>query len=207
MRRTKEESERTRQRLLAVASEFFANQTIEATRLEDIAEAAGVTRGAIYWHFGNKRGLVIALAKSRVDPFLEVVEQELKRKGSPLEKIRRIAETLIRKIQEDKRFLAEEALRTMLIRHQEYFEELRSYLDKRATHFVKELDGMVRSGQDDGSIRDDIKSGDIVIALGAFIAGSVAIMTEFVQTKKRKVFGNIKPSAMAEIFVQGIRAG
>jgi len=207
MRRSKEDSEKTRQRLLDVAADFFVNQTFETVRLEDIAEAAGVTRGAIYWHFGNKRGLVIALAKSRVDPFLEVVEQELKRKGGPLEKIKRIGETLIRKVQEDKRFLAEENLRTMLIRHEEYFKELHSYLDKRATHFVKEIDGIVRSGQDDGSIRGDIKSGDIVMALGALITGSVAIMTESMQTKKRKVFGNIKPSAVAEIFVRGIRAG
>ncbi|MHB8094456.1 MAG: TetR/AcrR family transcriptional regulator [Candidatus Aminicenantales bacterium] len=207
MRRNKEDTEQTRQRLLAVAADLFADRTIEATRLEDIARAAGVTRGAIYWHFGNKRGLVVALAKSRVDPFLEVIEQVLKADGNPLEKLRAIVETLIRKIQEDERFLTDENLRTMLMRHQESIDELHSYLDERASRFMKEISALVRSGQDDGTIRNDVEPGDIVNTLGALMAGSAALMTEFIQKKGNTVLEIIKPSAVADIFIRGIRTG
>ena len=61
MRRTKEEAAQTRQDLLAAALTIFSQKGYEAARLEDIAEMAGVTRGAIYFHFGNKAGLFMAL--------------------------------------------------------------------------------------------------------------------------------------------------
>ncbi len=165
-----------------------------------------MTRGAIYWHFGNKRGLVVALAKSRVDPFLGVIEQELKGDRGPLEKLERIVSTLILKIQDDKRFLTDENLRVMMMRHKEYFEELHTYLDERALRFMEEISALVRSGQADGSIRDDIEAGDIVTALGALIAGSAAMTTEFIQKNGEAVFGNIRPAAIAGIFIRGVRA-
>ncbi len=53
MRRTKEEAEVTKQRLLKAALDVFSRKGYADTRLEDIAAEAGVTRGAIYHHFGN----------------------------------------------------------------------------------------------------------------------------------------------------------
>ena len=54
MRRTKEEAEQTRCALLAAAEQLFLEQGVAHTTLEQIARAAGVTRGALYWHFENK---------------------------------------------------------------------------------------------------------------------------------------------------------
>jgi TetR/AcrR family acrAB operon transcriptional repressor len=48
MRRTKEDAEQTRQDLLDAALTIFSKKGYTATRLEDIAKVAGVTRGAIY---------------------------------------------------------------------------------------------------------------------------------------------------------------
>ena len=61
MRRTKEEAEQTRQDLLDAALTVFSQKGYTATRLEDVARAAGVTRGAIYHHFGSKAELYSAL--------------------------------------------------------------------------------------------------------------------------------------------------
>ncbi|MCK5430999.1 MAG: TetR family transcriptional regulator [Anaerolineales bacterium] len=69
-------SAQTRQDLLAAALTVFSNKGYEAARLEDIAEMAGVTRGAIYFHFGNKAGLFMALvedASALADLFLRGV--------------------------------------------------------------------------------------------------------------------------------------
>src|SRR5512137_1319712 len=57
MKRTKEEADQTRQALLDAALATFSRKGFAATRLEDIAEAAKVTRGAIYHHFHNKLDL------------------------------------------------------------------------------------------------------------------------------------------------------
>ena len=61
MRRTKEEAEQTRQDLLDAALTVFSQKGYTATRLEDVARTAGVTRGAIYHHFGSKADLYGAL--------------------------------------------------------------------------------------------------------------------------------------------------
>ena len=61
MRRTKAEAEETRQRIIGAAELVFYEKGVFETTLEDVARAAGVTRGAIYWHFANKTELLLAL--------------------------------------------------------------------------------------------------------------------------------------------------
>lgn len=56
-RKTKQQALETRNHILDVAIRLFSQQGVSATSLADIAQAAGVTRGAIYWHFKNKSDL------------------------------------------------------------------------------------------------------------------------------------------------------
>jgi len=51
----------TRGRLLAAARDRFASQGFEATSIEDVVRRAGVTRGALYHHFADKRDLFRAV--------------------------------------------------------------------------------------------------------------------------------------------------
>ncbi len=61
MRRTKADAEQTRMQLMQMAVKVFKDKGYVRTRLDDIAKAAGVTRGAIYHHFGNKAKLFKAI--------------------------------------------------------------------------------------------------------------------------------------------------
>lgn len=61
MRRTAEDAALTRQALLDAALMEFSRRGYEGTRLQDIAAAAGLTRGAIYHHFRNKAEVYLAL--------------------------------------------------------------------------------------------------------------------------------------------------
>lgn len=60
-RRTKEEALATRHRLLDAAELLFQAQGVSNTSLQQIAERAGATRGAIYWHFKDKADLFDAM--------------------------------------------------------------------------------------------------------------------------------------------------
>lgn len=53
-RKTKQQAQETRQQIIDAAISEFSVRGVAATSLNDIAKAAGVTRGAIYWHFKNK---------------------------------------------------------------------------------------------------------------------------------------------------------
>jgi AcrR family transcriptional regulator len=61
----------TRDLLLDAAEEVFSARGFEGASLEDIADAAGYTRGAIYKHFGSKEELFLAANKRFNERFLE----------------------------------------------------------------------------------------------------------------------------------------
>jgi len=68
-RETRAESkERTRQRLLAEAQRLFRERGYAATSLEQIAEAAEVTKGAIYGHFASKEDLMLSAIEQAPTP-------------------------------------------------------------------------------------------------------------------------------------------
>ena len=61
VRKTKEDTELTHAALLEAAGQVFFDKGVAQTTLNDIAVAAGMTRGAIYWHFKDKAALLQAL--------------------------------------------------------------------------------------------------------------------------------------------------
>jgi len=63
MRRTKAEAEQTREAVLAAAIDVFLERGVTRATLEQIASAAGVTRGAVYWHFRDKQEIFSALER------------------------------------------------------------------------------------------------------------------------------------------------
>ncbi|WP_350024121.1 efflux system transcriptional repressor EmhR [Pseudomonas protegens] len=72
VRRTKEEAQETRSQILEAAEKAFFERGVARTTLADIAALAGVTRGAIYWHFSNKADLVQAMLDSLREPLDEM---------------------------------------------------------------------------------------------------------------------------------------
>lgn len=82
MSRRKADAERTREVILDAAENTFLAQGVSRTTLAHIAEAAGVTRGAIYWHFEDKAALFDALLERVRLPLDEIVNEALERNGA-----------------------------------------------------------------------------------------------------------------------------
>ncbi|MEV7429660.1 TetR/AcrR family transcriptional regulator [Nocardioides sp. NPDC092400] len=64
--------EEVRRALLDAAARTFARQGIDGASLDDVAAAAGFTKGAVYSNFGSKEGLVAALVDDRVSAYLDL---------------------------------------------------------------------------------------------------------------------------------------
>jgi len=79
VRRTKEEAQATRNRILDTAEMVFLEHGVSRTTLQQIAAAAGVTRGAIYWHFRDKAELFNAMMERVTLP----LEQGVKGSDDP----------------------------------------------------------------------------------------------------------------------------
>tara|TARA_B100000700_G_scaffold126120_1_gene141167 strand:+ start:1784 stop:2458 length:675 start_codon:yes stop_codon:yes gene_type:complete len=75
VRRTKEDALATRSQLLDAAERVFSERGVTHTSMAQVAEAAGVTRGAIYHHFSNKMALIESLMERVRLPIDEMREQ------------------------------------------------------------------------------------------------------------------------------------
>ena len=111
-RKTKAEAEQTRQQIIDAARCVFHERGVSRTTMEKVAQVAGVSRGAVYWHFQNKAELFFAMREQstreldQVDAYLmspdipdplDAIEQSLQKfidvlESSPL--VRQIFEIM-----------------------------------------------------------------------------------------------------------------
>src|SRR3954453_6340430 len=64
----------SRDELLTAALRVFARRGYRQAGVDEIAEAAGYSKGALYWHFSSKEDLLLALLEERIDaPMREMV--------------------------------------------------------------------------------------------------------------------------------------
>lgn len=71
VRRTRADMEETRATLLATARKVFSKYGYAATSMDDLTAQAGLTRGALYHHFGDKKGLLTAVVE-HIDAEMDV---------------------------------------------------------------------------------------------------------------------------------------
>src|SRR5580658_10791718 len=81
-----------RERILDAAVRVFAKKGFYATRVSEVAKAAGVADGTIYLYFKSKDELLVSLFEDRVERLLAFLEADLPRAGSASDKLRRIIE-------------------------------------------------------------------------------------------------------------------
>lgn len=75
-RKKKEEAQKTRQQLIEAAIGLFATRGVSSTTLTDIADAAQLTRGAVYWHFSSKAEIFNAIWDQQL-PMREMIRDRL----------------------------------------------------------------------------------------------------------------------------------
>lgn len=102
VRRTKEEAQETRNQILSAAELCFYRKGLSRTSLAEIASAAGVTRGAIYWHFADKSELVGALLE-RINIPLQPLSEASRSPSEPdpLGRLRDLLVTVFRRAATD----------------------------------------------------------------------------------------------------------
>jgi TetR/AcrR family acrAB operon transcriptional repressor len=173
MRRTKEEAAVTRQLILDAALKIFSSKGYSATRLEDIAEAAGVTRGAVYWHFQNKVQLYNTLVMEiSSEKFESVIAQAIEAGGTYLEVLRQIHINVMDMVERYPEMRAVMELISYKVEESipELADTFRAKVDI-VEEAVRQGADFLRRGVDQGVIRDDLDPMDMSWAWQAFREG------------------------------------
>lgn len=199
MRRTKEDAELTRQALLKAAIKVFSRQGYAATRLEDIAEAAKVTRGAVYHHFGGKAELFAEIVENASQAGDRAIQRAIQEGGTFLEVVQRILVYTVQMLNDDSEYRSAMALQLFNWDSP----DLLSMRENRLEHglaAMEQIVGFYRVAQTQGAIRPDI---DPEIAARSFLAYQNGLM--ILSLASPGVLNAEQHAAgLAEIFVQGI---
>jgi len=82
--------EEARERLLRAAVALFGDRGYAATSVGEICAHAGVARTALYWHFGNKEGLLAAVLERVGGSWIEEIQKAVYAAPGPLERLERL---------------------------------------------------------------------------------------------------------------------
>lgn len=80
-------ADRRREQLLEVALRLFATSGFNATTMDEIAEAAGVTKPLLYQHFDSKRALYLELVRSVANSLLEAIGKAVAEAEGPRQQV------------------------------------------------------------------------------------------------------------------------
>lgn len=88
-------SVRTRRAILDAAGQIFTNRDVNSVKVEEIAEAAGVSVGTLYKHFTSKQGILLAFVSDSMD-IIEVYMEEARRLPNPLDRVYAAGDAYVR---------------------------------------------------------------------------------------------------------------
>ena len=104
VRKTKEEAQETYEALLDAAEQVFSQKGVTNTTLNDVATAAGMTRGAIYWHFKDKYALFQAMCDRAFLPMEALLNEAIQcQKQDPVVAIRQYNLHFLNLVSKDQR--------------------------------------------------------------------------------------------------------
>jgi TetR/AcrR family fatty acid metabolism transcriptional regulator len=140
-----------RERILRGAVKVFAKKGFYASRVAEIARAAGVADGTIYLYFKNKDDVLTSLFEDRIARLLTLLREEVERTEGAQQRVRRIVEFQLGLL-EGERDLAE----VITVNLRQSTRLLKQYATKRFLEYLDLMAHVVAEGQHAGEIRDDV---------------------------------------------------
>ncbi|MGB8224587.1 MAG: TetR/AcrR family transcriptional regulator C-terminal domain-containing protein [Polyangiales bacterium] len=186
-----------RARILKAAIKVFAKNGFYATRVSEIANAAGVADGTIYLYFKNKDDVLITIFEEGISQLLTIL-REVGESNEPFEtRISRIIELQLGLL-EDQRDLAE----VITVNLRQSSRLLKQYAAPLFMQYIDVIAGVVREGQEEGAFRRDLNPR--VVARSLFGALDAILLTW--------ALGEGDPAALrkaaahcASLFLEGLR--
>lgn len=171
-RKTKTEAQVTRESLLDAAEEIFLEQGVSRTTLDSIAQRAGVTRGAIYWHFRNKTDLFNAMLDRVRLPMAELLgELREDDDSAPFAQLRELCLFALHKLVSDARH---RRVHTILFHRCERVDEINSSVRRQDAMIKEALASLTRyfkSEAERGNLRAGTTPATAARAVHVFMTG------------------------------------
>lgn len=130
VRKTKEDAQLTRQRIIDAARQVFLTRGVSKSTLEHIATQADVTRGAVYWHFKNKTDIFYALRDRAFLPLIDRMYDTLATQTDDIDPLTQIDNSLCDTINELNENIEMRQIYEIMMIKCEYVDEFASVLQQ-----------------------------------------------------------------------------
>lgn len=173
MRRTKKEAQQTRDEIFRAGIKVFARQGYQAATLNRIACEAGVSRGAIYWHFKNKEGFFRETVQRLNRHYSELLEVALSQPGNAVDVIVEATAQILRRFVHDEEFRSmQELVIRIAIGHSKPLHMARNdQIDSRALE-------LLRSAIENDQLCNGISAEVAYTAISAVMSGTFLMIIE-----------------------------
>jgi TetR/AcrR family acrAB operon transcriptional repressor len=201
-RKTKAEAAATRNALLDAALLVFSQKGYTAASLEEIAEHAGVSRGAIYWHFHAKAELYNTLVGETYAQTEQVVRRAVAQGGSILDTHRRVMIGLLVLLEEDATY---RAVQELVLFKTEVTPDLEEGIKAKAAamrNVETRVAATLRAGIAAGEVRADL---DPLIGARAALTYINGIISTWL-VDQRAFSLRAEAPALVDVFIRGIAA-
>lgn len=173
VRTTKENAELTRLKIIDAARQVFLVRGVSRTSMEQIAAEAGVTRGAIYWHFANKKELFGAMREQVFLPLIDRMDENLQLENSedPLDQLMRFLNGTLETLSES---LETRQTYEILMIKCEYVDDLAEVLDQMLTNcarITEKIEQLYIRAKDKGLLKPSQSPADLAVDTHLFFIG------------------------------------
>ncbi len=161
--------EDSRRELMKVAIDCFARYGYQATSIDRIAKAAGVTKGALYYHFKDKEELLFEAVRNRVGQFERMIVGDVAQRSDAAESLRQVARVCLEHatVSNHRRFIV-----TLMVEALDSNERLSQQFRGMMTRFRQYLIDIIQSGQERGLFRATIDAGVAAQVYAATVMGA-----------------------------------
>jgi AcrR family transcriptional regulator len=187
----------TREDIVVACLKLFARHGFHNTSISDIANGAGITKGAIYWHFENKEALFAAILDNMRLNWQEIVQQHVDEVENPRDKIDQLFENfylLLVQHPDCSLFLQRVSLETDGKYSGRLSEGFEGTADFIATIFEK--------GKQQGIFRPDLSSKLIAYTIICSLTGAQSQCLTNKNLDLHEVVGEIKRGVLARALVE-----
>jgi TetR/AcrR family acrAB operon transcriptional repressor len=203
-RRTKEEAAATRDSILDAAEKLFVEQGVSRTTLQHIASAAGVTRGAIYWHFDDKGALFNAMMERATLPLeaeLQVLDEA--ESSDPLSDLREYVLAVLRRTVEDPVARRVFEIATLKVEFVDEMDAVRCRRQHGLSQWMARAERRIKLAAEQGLIARDVDAARIALAMWTMIDGMIRNWMFAPQSFDLLELGK----CVIDPYMEGLRAG
>ena len=173
VRNTKENAELTRLKIIDAARQVFLARGVSRTSMEQIAAEAGVTRGAIYWHFANKKEVFSAMREQVFLPLIDRMDENLQLENvdDPLDQLLQFLNGTLKTLNES---LETRQTYEILMIKCEYVDDLVDVLDQminNCARITEKIEQLYTRARDKGQLKNSQSPAELAMDTHLFFIG------------------------------------